>query len=56
MQTIGPSLEDILIAKKFTDVFPDDLPGLPPNREIEFTIDLIPGTIPISKLPYRMAP
>ena len=56
LQTIGPSLEDIPIVKKFTDVFPDDLPGLPPNAEIKFTIDLIPRTIPISKPPYRMAP
>ena len=38
------------------DVFPEDLPGLPPEREIEFDIDLIPGTTPISKQPYRMAP
>ena len=36
--------------------FPDDIPGLPPDREVEFTIDLIPGTEPISNPPYRMAP
>ena len=40
----------------FIDVFPEDLPGLPPIREIEFTIDLVPGTSPISIPPYRMAP
>ena len=40
----------------FVDVFPDELPGLPPSREIEFAIDLIPGSEPASKAPYRMAP
>ncbi|KAL4023009.1 hypothetical protein IC575_016756 [Cucumis melo] len=42
--------------KEFLDVFPDDLSGLPPDREIEFTIELLPGTAPISQAPYRMAP
>ena len=37
-------------------VFPEELPGLPPNGEIEFSIDLFPGSSPISKAPYRMAP
>ncbi|VVA36124.1 PREDICTED: reverse mRNAase, partial [Prunus dulcis] len=49
-------LEDIPVVRAFPDVFPDDLPGLPPHREIEFTIELIPGTSPISQAPYRMAP
>ncbi|KAL8098277.1 hypothetical protein AgCh_031154 [Apium graveolens] len=49
-------LEDIPVVNEFPDVFPDELPGLPPDREIEFTIDLAPGTEPISKAPYRMAP
>nr|XP_008358371.1 uncharacterized protein LOC103422113 [Malus domestica] len=49
-------VEDIRVVQHFVDVFPDDLPGLPPNREVEFTIDLIPGTNPISLTPYRMAP
>jgi len=49
-------LEEIPIVSDFLDVFPEELPGLPPNREIEFTIDLLPGTGPISKAPYRMAP
>ena len=44
------------IVCKFVDAFPEDLPGLPPIREIEFTIDLVPGTSPISIPPYRMAP
>ncbi|KAD4178969.1 hypothetical protein E3N88_27560 [Mikania micrantha] len=40
----------------YSDVFPEELPGLPPEREVEFTIDLIPGYEPISKAPYRMDP
>ncbi|RVW79623.1 Transposon Ty3-I Gag-Pol polyprotein [Vitis vinifera] len=49
-------LEDIPIVREYPDVFPEDLPGLPPEREMEFTIDLVPGTGPMSKAPYRMAP
>ncbi|XP_074346555.1 uncharacterized protein LOC141685344 [Apium graveolens] len=49
-------IEDISVVKDFTDVFPDELPGLPPDREIEFIIDLAPGTEPVWKAPYRMAP
>jgi hypothetical protein len=41
---------------EFMDVFPEELPGMPPEREVEFYIDLIPGTAPITKRPYRMAP
>ena len=41
---------------EFPEVFPEDVPGLPPEREIEFSIDLIPGTGPISQAPYRMSP
>ncbi|KAJ9536382.1 hypothetical protein OSB04_un000442 [Centaurea solstitialis] len=44
------------VVREFLDVFPDELPGVPPIREVEFTIDLIPGSKPISKAPYRMAP
>jgi hypothetical protein len=43
------------VVKEFPDVFFEDLPGLPPDREIEFSIDLLLGTTPISKAPYRMA-
>ncbi|EOY31837.1 DNA/RNA polymerases superfamily protein [Theobroma cacao] len=50
-----PKLEDVSIVSEFSDVFPDDLPGLPPDRELEFPIDLLPGTAPISIPPYRMA-
>ena len=49
-------LEDIPVVNKFPDVFSEELPGLPPDREIEFAIDLAPGTEPVSKAPYRMAP
>ncbi|GJZ11035.1 hypothetical protein Tco_0545794, partial [Tanacetum coccineum] len=40
----------------FLDVFPEDLPGLPPTRQVEFQIDLIPGTTPIARAPFRLAP
>ncbi|KAG5536038.1 hypothetical protein RHGRI_023734 [Rhododendron griersonianum] len=50
------TLQDIPIVNEFPDVFPEDLPGLLVDREIEFVIDLVPGTQPISKTPYRMAP
>ncbi|GAA0156394.1 hypothetical protein LIER_13905 [Lithospermum erythrorhizon] len=49
-------LEDIHIVREFPNVFPEDLPGLPPNRDIEFSIELVPGICPISKAPYKMAP
>ena len=49
-------LEDIPIVRDYRDVFPKDLLGLPPEREVEFTIDVAPGTASISKAPYRMAP
>ncbi|CAA0835184.1 Uncharacterized mitochondrial protein AtMg00860, partial [Striga hermonthica] len=47
---------DVPIVREFVDVFPDELPGGPPNRQVEFSIDLIPGAGPVSKAPYRMAP
>ena len=49
-------LDDIPIVREFLDVFPEDLPGIPVDKEIEFSIDLLPGTSPISKALYRMAP
>nr|GFB06805.1 hypothetical protein [Tanacetum cinerariifolium] len=51
-----PSIHDQPIVSEFPDVFPDELPGIPPVREVEFNIELIPGAEPISKAPYRMAP
>ncbi|XP_074328300.1 uncharacterized protein LOC141666205 [Apium graveolens] len=53
---VQPELEDVLVVREFSDVFPKDLEGLPPEREIEFSIDLLPDAQPISKAPYRMAP
>jgi hypothetical protein len=50
----GKDLEDIRVVNEFPDVFLEDLPGMPPDRDIEFSIELIPGTAPISKRPYRM--
>ena len=52
----GTQVDEIPVVREFPDVFPDDIAGLPPNREVEFTIDLIPGTEPISIPPYMMAP
>ncbi|XP_076931759.1 uncharacterized protein LOC143597019 [Bidens hawaiensis] len=48
-------IKDVPIVSEFSDVFPDELPGIPPNREVEFRIDLMPGTAPIAKSPYRLA-
>ncbi|KAA3483460.1 DNA/RNA polymerases superfamily protein [Gossypium australe] len=47
---------DVRTVKEFIDVFPEELPGLLPDREVEFGIDLLPGTAPVSIAPYRMAP
>ncbi|KAI3505957.1 hypothetical protein L1887_28299 [Cichorium endivia] len=47
---------DIPVVRDFPDVFPEDLPGLPPERQVEFKIDLTPGAAPIAKAPYRLAP
>ena len=49
-------LDDIPIVRDFPEVFPEDLPGLPPHRQVEFQIDLIPGAAPIARTPYRLAP
>ena len=51
-----PTLSEIPVVREYTEVFPNDLPGLPPDREIEFVTDIQPGTSPIYKTPYRMAP
>ena len=48
-------MEDIRVVCEYPDVFPNDLPGMPPERDIEFIIDLLPGTAPIAKRPYRMS-
>ncbi|GJU13238.1 putative reverse transcriptase domain-containing protein [Tanacetum coccineum] len=48
--------EDIPVVREFPEVFPEDLPGLPPVRQVEFQIDLIPGAAPVARAPYRLAP
>ncbi|GKC77788.1 putative nucleotidyltransferase, ribonuclease H [Tanacetum coccineum] len=48
--------EEIVVVRDFPEVFPDDLSGLPPIREIEFRIELTPGATPVAKSPYRLAP
>ena len=50
------SLADIPVVCEYPDVFPDDLPSMPPDRNVEFVIELQPGTAPISRRPYRMPP
>nr|XP_009773331.1 PREDICTED: uncharacterized protein LOC104223569 [Nicotiana sylvestris] len=54
--TEQPALQSVPVVREFLEVFPDDLPGLPPERIIDFGIDLMPGTQPISIPLYRMAP
>ena len=49
-------ISSIHVVKEFMDVFPEEIPGLPPKREVEFSIDLVPGAGPVSMGPYRMAP
>ena len=51
-----PSVSDIPIVSDFPDVFSEEFPGLPPQREMEFAIDIVPGSTPASITPYRMAP
>jgi ribonuclease HI len=47
--------KEVPVVAEYMDVFPEELPGMPPEREVEFAIDLVPGTAPIAKRPYRMA-
>jgi hypothetical protein len=54
-QLDGKVLEDIRVVCEYSDVFPEELPGMPPDHDVEFVIDLLPGTAPISKRPYRMS-
>jgi hypothetical protein len=49
------TLEIIKVVSKFPDVFPEDLPGVPPKRKVEFAIELLPGTTPISERAYRVS-
>ncbi|GJS83943.1 putative reverse transcriptase domain-containing protein [Tanacetum coccineum] len=49
-------LQDVPVIRNFPEVFPDDLPGLPPPRQVEFRIELVPGAAPVARAPYRLAP
>ncbi|GJU41305.1 putative reverse transcriptase domain-containing protein [Tanacetum coccineum] len=52
----GKRLEDVPIVRDFPEVFPEDLPGIPPARQVEFQIDLVPGVAPVVRASYRLAP
>ena len=51
-----PRIEDIPVISDYPEVFPEELPGLPPDRQVEFRIDIIPGAAPVARAPYRLAP
>ena len=51
----NPRLEDFHVLQEFRDVFPDEIPGFPPKRYIDFTIELVPRAAPVSKTPYKMS-
>ncbi|KAJ9555712.1 hypothetical protein OSB04_010326 [Centaurea solstitialis] len=50
------SVADVPVVSEFPDVFPEDLPGIPPDRQVEFGIDVMPGAAPVARAPYRLAP
>ncbi|GKD68206.1 putative reverse transcriptase domain-containing protein [Tanacetum coccineum] len=56
MKVDEPKLGDISIVRDFVEVFPEDMSGLPPQRQVEFRIDLVPGAMPVAKSPYHLAP
>ncbi|GJZ49752.1 putative reverse transcriptase domain-containing protein [Tanacetum coccineum] len=56
LESDEPQLSDISVVRDFVEVFPEDLSGLPPQRQVEFRIDLVPGATPVAKSPYRLAP
>ena len=49
-------IKDVPVVAEYPEIFPDELPGIPPDREVEFRINLMPGTAPVAKSPYRLAP
>nr|GEZ59527.1 putative reverse transcriptase domain-containing protein [Tanacetum cinerariifolium] len=55
-EPIERRLEDVPVICKFLDVLPEDLPGLPPPRQVEFEIEMVPGAAPVARAPYRLAP
>jgi hypothetical protein len=50
-----PSSDDHPILREYRDVFPEEIPGLPPRRDIDFSIELAPGAVSVSRTPYRMS-
>ncbi|GKE75477.1 putative reverse transcriptase domain-containing protein [Tanacetum coccineum] len=52
----GKRLKDVPVVQEFPEVFPEDLSGIPPTRQVEFRIDLVPGATPVARAPYRLAP
>nr|GEY18357.1 hypothetical protein [Tanacetum cinerariifolium] len=56
MEPAERRLEDVPVICEFLDVFPDDLPGVPPPQQVEFEIELVPGATPVARAPYRLAP
>jgi hypothetical protein len=52
----GPTLDQVPVVCEYPDVFPEELPSMPPDRDIEFIIELVPGTAPIAQRAYRMNP
>ncbi|GKB84617.1 hypothetical protein Tco_0956889 [Tanacetum coccineum] len=52
----GKRLEDVPIVRDFPEVFPEDLPSIPPARQVEFQIDLVPDAAPVARAPYLLAP
>ena len=55
MENETPRLEEFHVLQEFTNVFLDEIPGIPPKGDIDFTIELVPGAAPVSKTPYRMS-
>ena len=49
-------MEKIPVVREFLNVFPKELPGIPPEREVDLSIEIVSGTTPVSRAPYRMAP
>jgi hypothetical protein len=49
------TVEELPVVNKYSNVFSEELPGMPPDRDVEFVIDILLGTVPIAKRPYRMS-
>jgi hypothetical protein len=54
VDTEAKTIKEVPVVNEYPDVFPEELPDMPPDRDVEFVIDLLPGTGPIAKRPYRM--